>query len=83
MTTTYTLVIDTISSVSGSGSVDVSFHRQNGDLPYGVRDGFETRRLRIDPAGDHIAQIVTEIGETETVEIEDEADRLAHAELSA
>ena len=72
-TITYTLVIDTISSVSGSGSVDVSFHREGGNFAHGVRDGFETRRLRIDPAGDHTAQIVAEIGETETVEIEDEA----------
>ena len=68
-TITYTLVIDTISSVSGSGSVDVGFHREDGDLPYGVRDGFENRRLHIDPAGDHTAQIVAEIGETETVEV--------------
>jgi hypothetical protein len=68
MTTTYTLVIDNISSVSGSGSVDVGFHREGGNLDHGVRDGFETRRLHIDPAGDHIAQIVAEIGETEAVE---------------
>ncbi len=69
-TTTCTLVIDTISYVSGSGSVDVSFHREGGSLAHGVRDGFETRRLHIDPAGDHTAQIVAEIGETETVELE-------------
>jgi len=53
--------------------VDVGFHREGGNLGHGVRDGFETRRLRIDPAGDHTAQIVAEIGETETVELEDEA----------
>jgi hypothetical protein len=72
-TITYDIIIDNISSVAGS-SVDVDFHREGGNLGRGQRDGFETRRVTVDElAGNIPAQVAAKIGETETVDIEDEA----------
>lgn len=78
---TYDLVIDSISSIHGEypGSVDVSFHREGGDLK--GRDGFETKRV---PLSDEVinkdgtinderlnAEIEFAIGGKEIVEVED------------
>jgi hypothetical protein len=67
-TITYNLIIDAISSVSGSGSVDVSFHREGGNLGHGARDGFETARMVVDTTADIADQVAAKLGETETVD---------------
>lgn len=79
---TFDLVIDSISEIHGQypGSVDVSFHREGGNLAQGARDGFETKRIAlsdeiINSDGSINSERVTNeiefaIGGKETVELE-------------
>lgn len=76
-TITYDIVIDSISSPFGhmtdgrTQTVEVSFHREGGNLGRGERDGFETTRMGVDITGDIAAQVSASLGETETVEIDE------------
>lgn len=77
---TYDLVIDKISEIHGEypGCVDVSFHREGGNLT--GRDGFETKRVPLSPdivnpdGSINEARVSEEvefaIGGKETVEVE-------------
>lgn len=78
-TITYDIVIDSISAPFGHctdgrhQTVEVSFHREGGNLGLGARDGFETARMVVDTTADIADQVVAKLGATETVEMEDEA----------
>lgn len=92
-TTSYDIIIDQISSVVGNypGTVEVSFHREGGNLGHGVRDGFETRRVPLPSEAvnddgtmndDEIYKAVrAAIGETEEVELEEQPMNKAAQQL--
>ena len=72
----YDVVINSVSDIQGGYDigyfVDVGHHLEGGNLPAGVRDGFQTTRVYLkreticNPA-DILDQIVSEIGLTQEV----------------